>query len=107
MMFGAGIVRTPADFGSQGAWPTHPKLLDWLAVDFVENNWDVKALVRKIAMSATYRQSSVTSKDLLQRDPENQLLARGPRFRLSAEAIRDSVLATSGLLKTVSPAAPA
>lgn len=112
MMFGAGIVRTPADFGSQGAWPTHPKLLDWLAVDFVDSGWDIKAMVKRIVMSETYRQSSVTSKELLRRDPENLLLARGPRFRLFAEAVRDSALATSGLLRpylggpSVNPYAP-
>ena len=98
MLFGAGIVRTPADFGSQGAWPTHPELLDWLAVDFVENGWNIKALVRKIVLSATYRQSSIAAADLLARDPQNQLLARGPRYRLSAELIRDSALFASGLL---------
>ncbi len=112
MMFGAGIVRTPADFGSQGAWPTHPKLLDFLAVEFEQNGWDVKAIVKLMAMSSTYRQSSITSKDLLSRDPQNRLLARGPRFRLSAEAVRDSTLAVSGLLKpylggpSVNPYAP-
>jgi hypothetical protein len=112
MMFGAGIVRTPADFGSQGEWPTHPQLLDWLAVDFVESDWDVKALVKKIAMSATYRQSSSTSADLQSRDPQNLLLARGPRFRLPAEFIRDAALRSSGLLHpqlggpSVNPYAP-
>ncbi len=98
MMFGEGIVRTPADFGSQGEWPTHPELLDWLAVDFVESGWDVKALVKQIAMSATYQQSSATSAELLERDPQNRLLARGPRFRMSAELIRDGALKASGLL---------
>src|SRR5690606_6102614 len=90
LFFGEGIVRTPADFGAQGEWPTHPELLDWLAVDFVENGWDVKALVRKIVTSATYRQSSATSAQLVERDPGNRLLARGPRFRLPAEFIRDA-----------------
>jgi hypothetical protein len=99
IMFGAGIVCTPADFGSQGQWPSHPQLLDWLAVDFVESGWDVKKLVKKIAMSETYRQSSGTTKQLLERDPENTLLARGPRFRLAAEFIRDSALGVSGLLE--------
>jgi hypothetical protein len=97
-LFGAGLVRTAADFGNQGAWPTHAELLDWLAVDFVESGWDVKALVRKIVCSATYRQSSVASEELLASDPDNQLLARGPRFRLPAEFIRDAALKTSGLL---------
>lgn len=98
MLFGAGIVRTPADFGSQGEWPTHPELLDWLAVDFVESGWDVKALVKKIVLSTTYRQSSVTTPELQEQDPQNRLLARGPRYRLPAEMIRDSALKVSGLL---------
>jgi hypothetical protein len=98
MLFGAGLVRTAADFGNQGEWPTHAELLDWLSVDFVESGWDVKALVRKIVLSATYRQSSVTSEEIMARDPGNALLARGPRFRLSAEFIRDAALKTSGLL---------
>jgi hypothetical protein len=96
--FGTGIVGTAADFGSQGEWPSHPELLDWLAVDFVASGWDVKALLRKIVTSQTYRQSSVASRDALERDPQNRLLARGPRFRLPAELIRDSALAVSGLL---------
>ena len=112
MIFGVGIVRTPADLGSQGAWPSHPELLDWLAVDFVESDWDIKAMVKQMVMSRTYRQSSFASKEILERDPKNQLLARGPRFRLYAEAVRDSALATSGLLKpylggpSVNPYAP-
>lgn len=97
-LFGTGIVKTTADFGAQGEWPSHPELLDWLAVDFVESGWDVKALVRKIVTSATYRQTSAASDELLARDPSNQLLARGPRFRLSAEFIRDGALKSSGLL---------
>ncbi|WP_148075062.1 PSD1 and planctomycete cytochrome C domain-containing protein [Bythopirellula goksoeyrii] len=100
MLFGTGIVRTAADFGAQGAWPTHPELLDWLAVDFVEDGWDIKALVRKIVTSATYRRTSATGQTskLLEIDPDNELLARGPRFRLPAEFIRDSALKISGLL---------
>ena len=98
LFFGTGIVGTPADFGSQGEWPSHPELLDWLAVDFVEHGWDVKHLVKQMVMSATYRQSSAASLDLLERDPENRLLARGPRFRLPAEFVRDNALAVSGLL---------
>ncbi len=98
MLFGAGLVQTAADFGAQGEYPSHPELLDWLAVDFVENGWDVKRLVRQIVASATYRQKSSASADLLGRDPTNRLLARGPRFRLPAEFIRDSALKISGLL---------
>ncbi|MCC6491708.1 MAG: PSD1 domain-containing protein [Pirellulales bacterium] len=97
LLFGAGIVRTPADFGRQGEWPTHPALLDWLAVDFIEHGWDVKRLVRSIVTSAAYRQSSAASEDMLAGDPDNRLLARGPRFRLPAEFIRDAALKTSGL----------
>jgi hypothetical protein len=98
MLLGTGIVRTTADFGARGDWPTHPELLDWLAVDFREHDWDTKALVRKIVLSATYRQTSATSAEVLARDPGNRLLARGPRFRLPAEFIRDSALKVSGLL---------
>jgi hypothetical protein len=96
--FGNGLVATSADFGSQGEWPSHPDLLDWLAVDFVERGWDVKALVRQIVLSQTYRQSSTATREALERDPQNRLLARGPRFRLPAEFIRDSALKISGLL---------
>jgi hypothetical protein len=96
--FGEGIVRTMNDFGVQGEPPTHPELLDWLAVRFVKSGWDVKEMLRLIVTSATYRQSSAPSAALLQRDPENRLLARGPRFRLPAEIIRDQALAASGLL---------
>jgi hypothetical protein len=98
MLFGRGIVSTPADFGAQGALPTHPELLDWLAVEFIGRGWDVKSLLRLIVTSSTYRQSSVASEALLQRDPDNQLLARGPRGRLQAEFIRDAALSHAGLL---------
>lgn len=98
MLFGAGIVKTVADFGSQGDWPSHPELLDWLAVDFAENGWNIKRTLKQIVMSSTYRQSSRVSPELYQRDSENRLLARGPRFRLQAEFIRDQALAISGLL---------
>lgn len=99
-MFGQGIVETVEDFGSQGAWPSHPELLDWLAVEFAGGDWDIKKLLKLIAMSATYQQSSRTTPEVLQRDPQNRLLARGPRFRLSAEMLRDQALAASGLLHT-------
>jgi hypothetical protein len=98
MVFGTGIVKTLEDFGSQGEWPVHPELLDWLAVDFIESKWSVKHLLKTMVMSATYRQSSKLTPNLLKRDPENRLLARGARFRLSAEVIRDQALAVSGLL---------
>lgn len=97
-LFGSGIVKTTEDFGSQGDWPSHPGLLDWLAVEFVESGWDVKALFKKIVMSATYRQSSRMTPGSLRLDPENRLLARGPRLRLDAESIRDSALFAAGLL---------
>ncbi len=98
MYFGTGLVKTVEDFGSQGEWPGHQDLLDWLAVEFMDSGWDVRALQKKIVMSATYRQSSRTTPDLLQRDPENRLLARGPRLRLGPEMVRDQALAVSGLL---------
>jgi len=97
-LFGTGIVRTVEDFGSQGEWPSHPDLLDWLAVDFVESGWNVKALLKQMVMSATYCQSSHITTEQIQRDPDNLLLARGPRLRLDAEVIRDSALLASGLL---------
>jgi hypothetical protein len=96
--FGEGLVATVHDFGSQGEGPSHPELLDWLARRFVESGWDVKAMLRLLVTSATYRQTSVPAPELLQRDPANRLLARGPRFRLPAEMIRDQALAVAGLL---------
>ncbi|MFN0169629.1 MAG: DUF1553 domain-containing protein [Bryobacteraceae bacterium] len=96
--FGIGIVRTVEDFGSQGEWPVHPELLDWLATEFVAKQWNIKAMVKTIATSAAYRQSSGATQELTQRDPENRLLARGPRFRMPAEIVRDQALAVSGLL---------
>src|SRR6478735_6041400 len=111
MLFGAGIVRSVEDFGAQGDWPSHPELLDWLACEFSSplptggegpgvtgRPWDVKHLLRLIVTSATYRQSSRVTPALLQRDPDNRLLARGPRVRLSAEMVRDQALAVGGLL---------
>ena len=96
--FGYGIVKTQEDFGVQGEPPTHPELLDWLATEFVRSGWDVRAMQRLIVTSATYRQSSKTTPQLTERDPENRLLARGPRVRMPAEMIRDTALAASGLL---------
>jgi hypothetical protein len=98
MMFGAGIVSSVEDFGSQGEWPVHPELLDWLATEFVRNGWDIKATLKTMVMSAAYQQSSRATPELLQRDPDNRLLARGPRLRLPAEMVRDQALAMSGLL---------
>ena len=97
--FGTGLVKTVEDFGQQGEWPSHPELLDWLATEFVRTGWDIKAMQKLIVTSATYRQSSRTTPDLLQRDPENRLLARGPRLRLPAESVRDNALTIAGLLK--------
>ena len=102
MHFGRGLVATEQDFGSQGKLPTHPELLEWLAGWFMDGGWDVKALHRLIVNSATYQQSSQASRELIERDPDNTLLARGPKHRLQAEQIRDSALAASGLLvKTI------
>jgi hypothetical protein len=98
MYFGHGIVKTQEDFGVQGEPPVHPELLDWLATEFIRTGWDIKALQRLIVMSATYRQSSRIDRALLEKDPENRLLARAPRMRLPAEMIRDTALAASGLL---------
>lgn len=96
--FGVGLVKTSEDFGSQGSPPSNPELLDWLAVELRESGWDIKALIKMIVMSATYRQSSYTTPLLAKQDPENRLLARGPRFRLDAEMLRDQALAVSSLL---------
>jgi hypothetical protein len=97
-IFGRGIVETPEDFGTRGAPPTHPDLLDWLATEFVRLGWSQKALIREIVTSSTYRQSSRVTREVLERDPYNRLLARGPRFRLHAEGVRDVALAAAGLL---------
>ncbi len=98
LIFGRGIVETVEDFGNQGALPTHPELLDWLANDFRQNGWNVKRLIRQMVQSATYRQSSKIRMDLADIDPDNRLLARSPRYRRSAEMVRDNILAASGLL---------
>jgi hypothetical protein len=97
-LFGTGIVKTLEDFGSQSEWPSHPEVLDLLARDFIDGGWNVKALFKTIVLSATYRQDSATTPALVARDPENRLLAHGPRVRLPAELIRDQALAVSGLL---------
>jgi hypothetical protein len=99
-IFGRGIVKTSGDFGMQGELPTNPQLLDWLAVDFIQHNWDIKRLMKQMVRSATYRQSAEITKEKLAKDPENILLARGPRYRVEAELIRDIVLSSSGLLNT-------
>jgi hypothetical protein len=106
-LFGTGLVKTVEDFGSQGEWPSHPELLDRLARDFVDGpegeapgrGWDTKALLRTLVLSATYRQDSAVTPALVERDPENRLLARGPRVRLPAELVRDQALAAAGLLR--------
>jgi hypothetical protein len=98
LVMGAGIVKTVEEFGSQGEWPSHPQLLDWLAVDFMENGWDVKRLLKQIVTSETYRQSSKSTPAQLRIDPENRYLSRGPRFRLQGEFVRDQALLASGLL---------
>ena len=98
MLFGTGLVKTAEDFGTQGEWPSHPELLDWLAVEFVESGWDIRHMLRLIVDSATYRQTSRAGRERYADDPQNRLLARGPRFRLHAETIRDNALAIGGLL---------
>ena len=97
-LFGTGLVKSSENFGVQADWPSHPNLLDWLAVDFVQSGWDVKALLRKMVLSATYRQDHSVDARRLRLDPENRLLSRGPRIRLQAEMIRNQALAVSGLL---------
>lgn len=104
--FGRGLVRTPEDFGSQGAVPTHPKLLDWLAADFRDHGWNVKRLIKQLVMSSTYRQDSQITTSAAAKDPENRLLGRAPVYRLSAEMLRDNALAVSGLLNATVGGAP-
>jgi hypothetical protein len=98
MVFGRGLVETAGDFGNQGSWPTHPELLDWLAVDLVENGWNLRHSLKTILTSETYRRSAASTPEHLEKDPRNELLARSPRTRLPAEIIRDQALAVSGLL---------
>jgi hypothetical protein len=113
LFFGQGIVTTLEDFGSQGAWPTHPELLDWLAVEFRDSGWNVKHLVKLMVLSRTYRQTSAVPEAVRLRDPFNRWLARQGRFRLDAEMVRDNALAVSGLLvhkvggRSVKPYQPA
>jgi Protein of unknown function (DUF1553) len=97
-VFGTGIVKTAEDFGAQGEPPSHPELLDWLAVRFREDGWNLKRFMKRLVMSAVYRQSSRVNLEILAKDPANRLLARGPRFRLDAETLRDQALFVSGLL---------
>ena len=97
-VFGTGIVKTAGDFGSQGEPPSHPLLLDYLATQFIADGWDVKKFMKRLVMSAAYRQSAATTPELIERDPGNRLLSRGPRFRLDAEMLRDQALSLSGLL---------
>ena len=97
-LFGTGIVKTTEDFGLQGEWPTHPELLDYLATEFIRGGWDTKAMMKRMVMSGAYRQSSRATPELLQRDPDNRLLSRGPRLRMPAEMIRDTALHAAGLL---------
>ena len=97
-IFGRGLVKTSGDFGMQGELPTHPELLDWMAVDFMEHGWDIKRLIKQIVLSATYRQSSNIKEDNYNKDPENIYLSRAPRQKVKAEFIRDMILASSGLL---------
>jgi mono/diheme cytochrome c family protein len=100
LYFGHGLARSLEDFGAQGEWPTHPDLLDWLAVEFMDSGWNVKHMIKLMVMSGTYRQSSITDKKTVERDPGNRLLARQSRFRLDAEVVRDNALAISGLLSS-------
>ena len=97
-IFGRGIVATSDDFGNQGTLPSHPELLDYLAVEFRDKGWDIKYMLKLMVTSATYRQSSASTKKLEERDPDNIYLARSSRYRLNTEMIRDNILFSSGLL---------
>jgi hypothetical protein len=97
-IFGTGLVKTTGDFGLSGDLPSHPELLDWLAVDFRDKGWDVKAFLKQVVTSAAYRQSASTTPEAVEKDPQNRYLARGPRYRMDAEMVRDYALAASGLL---------
>src|SRR5262249_37759462 len=97
-LFGTGIVRTSGDFGVSGELPSNQELLDWLAVEFRESGWDVKRFFKLLVTSATYRQAAIATPEKLDKDPQNRLLSRGPRFRMDAEMVRDYALASSGLL---------
>ena len=99
-VFGQGIVTTPEDFGVMGSPPSHPELLDWLAVEFQEKNWDVRHVFKLMLMSATYRQAAISTAEKIEKDRDNALLSRGPRFRMDAEMVRDYALAASGLLSS-------
>ena len=99
-IFGRGLVSTPEDFGSQGEYPSHPELLDWLASELIESGWSMKHLHKLMVMSFAFRQSNAQLADSAQQDPQNRWLSRGPRFRMKAELIRDNALAISGLLST-------
>jgi hypothetical protein len=99
-VFGQGMITTPEDFGVMGALPSHPELLDWLALEFRESGWDVKELFKLMLMSATYRQAAIVTLEKLEKDRDNMLLSRGPRFRMDAEMVRDNALAVSGLLSS-------
>src|SRR3989442_6817244 len=100
-VFGTGLVRTSGGFGTTGELPSHPALLDWLAVEFRESGWDVKKFFKLMVTSSTYRQSAIATEDKLKADPDNRLLSRGPRFRMDGEMVRDYALAASGLLVPV------
>src|SRR5262249_11556037 len=96
-IFGTGLVRTSEEFGTQSEWPSHPELLDWLACE-LQTDWDIKRFLKLLVMSATYRQSAKVTPELVEKDPDNRLLARGPRVRLSAEMVRDQALFAAGVL---------